>query len=67
MRDKWAKKTADLRDVLCWQDRVAHVSAPVGWCQDGGREVGEVRLDLGEGSRWHDEALLGLGGVDNPR
>lgn len=49
-----------------WQDCVAHVPAPVGWCQDGGGKVGEVGLDLGERSRWHDEALLGLGGVDHP-
>lgn len=57
----------NLRDVLCWQDCVAHVPATVGWCQDGGGKVGEVGLDLGERSSWHDEALLGLGGVDNPR
>lgn len=66
LRDELRRKTSNLCHVLCWQDRVAHVPAPMGWCQDGGRKVGEVGLDLGEGSCWHDEALLGLGGVDNP-
>lgn len=49
IKDEWLKNknAADLCDVLCWHDRVAHVAASRSWCQDGAwREVGEVGLDL---------------------
>lgn len=40
--------TADLCDVLCWHDCVAHVPSSWSRSQDGaGGEVGEVGLDLG--------------------
>lgn len=57
----------NLRDILRWQDRVAHVAAAGGWRQDRGGQVGEVGLDLGQRGRRHDEALLRLGRADHCR